>query len=126
MASTIINFSGQGLRQNLCFHGRGGLAFNVMPMKRSYQLTQNQIKKIQQCRQEKTRPFVERNRYLVVSVSKELEIESSPFSASDMIREFFKCINEKNLTQLDNYISDDCYIEDCSFPAPFQGKKVTS
>ncbi|XP_071700326.1 uncharacterized protein [Rutidosis leptorrhynchoides] len=42
---------------------------------------------------------------------------------SKTIREFYKCINEKNVKQLENYISNDCFFEDYSFPKPFKGKK---
>ncbi|XP_040987958.1 uncharacterized protein LOC121235670 isoform X1 [Juglans microcarpa x Juglans regia] len=48
---------------------------------------------------------------------------SSSTSSSDTINRFYTCINEKNLKQLREIISEDCYIEDCSFPQPFQGKK---
>lgn len=51
---------------------------------------------------------------------------SSSTSSSDTINRFYTCINEKNLKQLREIISEDCYIEDCSFPQPFQGKKVSS
>lgn len=49
---------------------------------------------------------------------------SSSLSASDIVKEFYTCINEKKLKQVGNYISADCYIDECSFPTPFQGKKV--
>nr|XP_043614127.1 uncharacterized protein LOC122586084 isoform X2 [Erigeron canadensis] len=42
---------------------------------------------------------------------------------SSTIKEFFNCINEKNVKQLENYISSDCFFEDLSFPKPFKGKK---
>lgn len=45
-------------------------------------------------------------------------------SPSDTIHEFYDCINHKNLKQLGHYISRDCYIEECSFSTPLQGKKV--
>ncbi|TXG50554.1 hypothetical protein EZV62_023078 [Acer yangbiense] len=124
--ASAINFSGQALRQNMCFRATGGKSLCSLPAKRSCQLKQNQMK-IQQNwpmqGQAKNKPFVEHRRYLVVSAINQIDVESSPFSASDMIRQFYACINEKNLKKLDNYISNDCYIEDCSFPNPFQGKK---
>lgn len=43
---------------------------------------------------------------------------------SDTIHQFYKCMNEKNVKQLGNYISNDCFFEDYSFPKPFIGKKV--
>ncbi|KAK9079624.1 hypothetical protein SSX86_001297 [Deinandra increscens subsp. villosa] len=42
---------------------------------------------------------------------------------SDTIKQFYKCMNEKNVKRLENYISDDCLFEDYSFPKPFTGKK---
>ncbi|KAK2664133.1 hypothetical protein Ddye_002707 [Dipteronia dyeriana] len=126
--ASAINFSGQALRQNMCFRATGGKSLHSLPMKRSchHQLKQNQMN-IQQNwpmqGQGKNKSFVENKRHLIVSAINRLDIESSPFSASDLIRQFYACINEKNLKKLDNYISDDCYIEDCSFPNPLQGKK---
>lgn len=43
---------------------------------------------------------------------------------ANTIRHFYKCMNEKNVKQLENYISNDCFFEDYSFPKPFKGKKV--
>lgn len=43
---------------------------------------------------------------------------------SNTIHQFYKCVNEKNVKQLGNYISNDCVFEDYSFPNPFRGKKV--
>ncbi|XWS48894.1 hypothetical protein CRYUN_Cryun13aG0115900 [Craigia yunnanensis] len=43
--------------------------------------------------------------------------------AADTIKHFYMCINEKNLKKLGGYISEDCYIKDCSFFIPFNGKK---
>ena len=48
----------------------------------------------------------------------------SPLSPSDTVKEFYACINEGKSKQLGGYISADCYIEECSFVAPFQGKEV--
>ncbi|KAH7550236.1 hypothetical protein JRO89_XS13G0158600 [Xanthoceras sorbifolium] len=125
--ASAINFSGQSLRQNMCLRAAGGIALNSLPVKSSYHLKHNQMK-IQQHRPMQglamNKPFVDHRRYIVTSALNEPDIESSPFSASATIRQFYACINEKNLKQLDNYISDECYIEDCSFPNPFQGKKA--
>ena len=43
---------------------------------------------------------------------------------SDTIRQFYKCVNEKNVKLLEDYISKDCFFEDYSFSKPFNGKKV--
>lgn len=42
---------------------------------------------------------------------------------SDTIRQFYKCMNEKNVKLLEDYISNDCTFEDYSFPKSFNGKK---
>lgn len=47
-------------------------------------------------------------------------------SSGQMINNFYKCINEHNLKQLGDYISEGCYFEECSFPGPFNGKEVFS
>ncbi|GLT67885.1 hypothetical protein SLA2020_401610 [Shorea laevis] len=46
-----------------------------------------------------------------------------PSSPSETIKHFYTCINEKNLKQLEGYISEDCFFEECSFLDPFNGKK---
>ncbi|KAI3822251.1 hypothetical protein L1987_09838 [Smallanthus sonchifolius] len=42
---------------------------------------------------------------------------------ADTIKQFYKCMNEKNPKRVENYLSDDCFFEDYSFPKPFTGKK---
>ncbi|XP_024986987.1 uncharacterized protein LOC112522143 [Cynara cardunculus var. scolymus] len=42
---------------------------------------------------------------------------------SDTIKQFYECMNEKNIKLLEDYISNDCFFEDYSFPKPFNGKK---
>lgn len=48
-----------------------------------------------------------------------------PFSPAQRIGELYKCINKKNLKGVEKIVSEDCCIEDFSFPKPFQGKKVS-
>ncbi|KAL9434483.1 hypothetical protein AB3S75_029176 [Citrus x aurantiifolia] len=121
--SASINFSGQAQAQRLCFRALGGngIILNSLPSKISCQLKQNtskiehhgiSIRSLAKCK-----PST-----LVPSASDD-SIEIVPFSASNTIREFYACINEKSLKRLETYISDDCCFEDCSFPKPFQGKK---
>nr|GEV47080.1 NTF2-like domain-containing protein [Tanacetum cinerariifolium] len=50
------------------------------------------------------------------------DLASDP-TPSDTIHQFYKCMNEKNVKQLENYISNDCFFEDYSFPKAFKGKK---
>ncbi|GAB4834447.1 hypothetical protein Ancab_032703 [Ancistrocladus abbreviatus] len=47
----------------------------------------------------------------------------SILSLSDTVKQFYTCINEKNMDQLAELITNDCYLEDCSFPNTFHGKK---
>ncbi|XP_076905054.1 uncharacterized protein LOC143560693 [Bidens hawaiensis] len=48
---------------------------------------------------------------------------TSELTPSDTIKEFYKCMNEKNVKRLESYLADDCFFEDYSFPKPFKGKK---
>ncbi|KAJ4712023.1 Nuclear transport factor 2 (NTF2) family protein [Melia azedarach] len=120
MAATI-HFSGQALGQRFCSRAGGGITFNPLSSKVSYQLKRNAMKIEQQGsfmrRESKCKPLV------IASSMADGDFEPSPISASDTIREFYACINKKNLNQLNTYFSDDCWFEDCSFPKPFQGRK---
>ncbi|XP_011029341.1 PREDICTED: uncharacterized protein LOC105129095 [Populus euphratica] len=59
---------------------------------------------------------------MVVSAADDFDFKLGP-SPSHMIKQFYTCINEKKLKEVDGYISDDCFFEDCSFLQPMQGKK---
>ncbi|KAM7525792.1 hypothetical protein LguiA_015694 [Lonicera macranthoides] len=59
---------------------------------------------------------------VVMSVSNSrISINPPP---SDTIKQFYECINEKNLNKLAKFISRDCFFEELSFFKPFQGRKV--
>jgi hypothetical protein len=45
-------------------------------------------------------------------------------SPAEIVEHFYTCINEKELEQLDEYISQDACFYDYTFIKPFQGKKV--
>ncbi|CAL0331997.1 unnamed protein product [Lupinus luteus] len=45
------------------------------------------------------------------------------FSPAETVDQFYTCINEKKLTQLSKYVSNDAYFDDYAFTKPFQGKK---
>lgn len=49
---------------------------------------------------------------------------SNQLSPSDIVKEFYRCINEKKFGQLCGYIAEDCCLEECSFFTPLQGKEV--
>uniref|UniRef100_A0A7N0URZ2 SnoaL-like domain-containing protein n=1 Tax=Kalanchoe fedtschenkoi TaxID=63787 RepID=A0A7N0URZ2_KALFE len=42
---------------------------------------------------------------------------------SEVIAEFYRLLNEKNMDEIGSYITRDCQVEDLSFIDPFQGKK---
>lgn len=45
-------------------------------------------------------------------------------SSLQTIKAFYSSINTKDLKSLKALLSEDCFFDDFSFPAPFQGKKV--
>lgn len=53
------------------------------------------------------------------------DIIPNPPPPFETIKQFYACINKKDLNQLGDFISDDCFFDDCSFYRPFQGKKVS-
>ncbi|KAF5938586.1 hypothetical protein HYC85_022845 [Camellia sinensis] len=63
---------------------------------------------------------------VVMSSVSSYDIGPNPLSSSDSIKQFYTSINEKNVNKLREFISDDCYFDDCSFIKPFQGKKESS
>lgn len=52
------------------------------------------------------------------------KFSSDSLSLTQKVKQFYACINEKNLQKLDEYISSDAHFHDYSFTKPFQGKKV--
>ncbi|KAJ9173643.1 hypothetical protein P3X46_016759 [Hevea brasiliensis] len=127
MASAII-FSGQIPRQNFCFKAMAAATPAAMPFKLSSQFAHRNTKMGQQgiClrRQTLSKPFDNwRLNLIMPSAADSDDITFDQLSAALMIRNFYTCINEKRLKELDEYISDDCCFEDCSFVSPIQGKK---
>lgn len=51
-------------------------------------------------------------------------LDSNSNSPTEMLESFYKCINEQNLKELNNYISEACLIDDSLFDEPFIWKKV--
>ncbi|XP_020539574.1 uncharacterized protein LOC105645764 [Jatropha curcas] len=120
MASTVI-FSCQIPQQTICSKIASSIKPGYMPFKRSSQKNT----KIQQY-QIGFRRQTRRCKFPVPSASDSEDITLNQLSAASLIKQFFACINEKKLKELDEYISDDCCFEDCSFVSPLQGKKVVS
>ncbi|KDP25395.1 hypothetical protein JCGZ_20551 [Jatropha curcas] len=117
MASTVI-FSCQIPQQTICSKIASSIKPGYMPFKRSSQKNT----KIQQY-QIGFRRQTRRCKFPVPSASDSEDITLNQLSAASLIKQFFACINEKKLKELDEYISDDCCFEDCSFVSPLQGKK---
>ncbi|KAJ6712529.1 NUCLEAR TRANSPORT FACTOR 2 (NTF2) FAMILY PROTEIN [Salix purpurea] len=121
MAATV-NFYGQPPQQAICPKGVAGLTFVFSPFKGSSQSMQNKMKMTCLRKPASNKSFSKRWVNLAVSAADDFNLKLGP-SPSDMIKQFYTCINEKNLKELDGYISDDCIFEDCSFLQPMQGKK---
>ncbi|KAL4348005.1 hypothetical protein GQ457_17G022210 [Hibiscus cannabinus] len=123
-----VNFSAQAPRQSTFPRAMADLALYPLPFKTSCQLEQKRMKKqlhgVAIKRQERNKFSNNRGVYSIVSSSNSDNdsILGQP-STADMIKLFYECINEKNLKKLGGFISGDCYIEDCSFFNPFNGKK---
>lgn len=43
---------------------------------------------------------------------------------SDLARDFYSAINNKDTSKLDSFVADNCVFEDLAFPKPFEGKEV--
>ncbi|CAL5433156.1 unnamed protein product [Camellia sinensis] len=101
-------------------------ALRFLPMKTS-QLKINNTKSVGRHIYMKARTWnqsIREHRLKVVMSSvSSYDIGPNPLSSSDSIKQFYTSINEKNVNKLCEFISDDCYFDDCSFIKPFQGKK---
>ncbi|XWS43195.1 hypothetical protein CRYUN_Cryun16bG0081800 [Craigia yunnanensis] len=125
--AVAVNFSAQALRQRTCLRAMAGLALDPLPFQRSCQLEQKRTKKQAQGiairRLEKNKLTNNRRVSSIMSSNNVSDLIFGPSSAADTIKHFYICINEKILKKLGGCISGDCYIEDCSFFNPFNGKK---
>ncbi|MBA0563908.1 hypothetical protein Golob_008868 [Gossypium lobatum] len=123
-----VNFSAQALRPRTFPRAMADLALNPLPSQTSHRLELKRTKKqpngVAIKKQEQNKLTHNRGVSSVMSSSNS-DIESilGQPSAADTIKDFYMCINEKNLKGLEGYISEDCYIEDCSFYNPFNGKR---
>lgn len=128
--ATAATFSGSGSQWNT-FHRRpaskpaiGSLAIRTTCRSEENRLKTQQYSILGQ-RNAENRKFNGHKLYPVMASKRSTtNSNSSQLSASDMIKEFYACINEKKLKQLGDYISADCYIEECSYPSPLEGKEV--
>ncbi|KAK9281899.1 hypothetical protein L1049_004806 [Liquidambar formosana] len=126
--AVAAGFSGQVLQWNLWSKKLAGLN-GSFPPKRKCQVEQYKMKiEMQQhyvCtkRRAKNKPFAAGRSCLVMSTMGNSNFGLSPLPLSETIMQFYTCINEKNLNQLSEFITDDCFFDDFSFLKPFQGKK---
>ncbi|XP_050229892.2 uncharacterized protein LOC126678996 [Mercurialis annua] len=126
--TSAVNFSGLIPQNTLCFNARARLMPTFMAFRRSSASLQKFAKKEQHgfCLRKQTQnePLNYRGLELITqSAADGDDIVLNHFSSASMINKFYTCINEKNLKKLEEYISDDCCFEDCSFVSTIQGKK---
>ncbi|KAA3460142.1 pentatricopeptide repeat-containing protein [Gossypium australe] len=123
-----VNFSAQALRQRTFPRAMADLALNPLPSQTSHRLelkrTKQQPNGVAIKKQEQNKLTYNRGvSSVMLSSNSDIESILGQPSAADTIKDFYMCINEKNLKGLEGYISEDCYIEDCSFYNPFNGKR---
>ncbi|KAK8266724.1 hypothetical protein V6Z12_D12G265200 [Gossypium hirsutum] len=124
----FLGVKAQALRPRTFPRAMADLALNPLPSQTSHRLELKRTKKqpngVAIKKQEQNKLTYNRGVSSVMSSSNS-DIESilGQPSAADTIKDFYMCINEKNLKGLEGYISEDCYIEDCSFYNPFNGKR---
>ncbi|XP_061356354.1 uncharacterized protein LOC133300781 [Gastrolobium bilobum] len=63
------------------------------------------------------------NRITAISSNRDPKTGQNSFSPAETVDRFYTCINEKELRQLGECISQDACFDDCAFIKPFQGKK---
>ncbi|XP_059443094.1 uncharacterized protein LOC132175239 [Corylus avellana] len=111
----------------MCFKAVARHPRGILPCKETFQLKNNSLRSLQHGlhvgRKAESRMLSGRAPIIVMSANSHSIFESFSSSPSDTINKFYTSINEKNLKELSEFISEDCYIEDCSFPQPFNGKK---
>ena len=130
--AAAVNFSGQAVWPRTCSKAKAvaGLSHGTLPYKETCYL-KNHSRRIQKHglyvkRKAESTLFNDRVPVIVMpSNSNSSLVKSSP-SPSEIVKKFYTCINNKNLMQLHEFIAEDCYFEECSFPQPFNGRKVSS
>ncbi|KAM2075254.1 hypothetical protein ACFX1T_038159 [Malus domestica] len=135
--ATVVNFSGKTTSRRICLKpmagpGPGpGPAIGSLAIRRTCQLPLSRTNTLQHCiymtRKAQDRLLNEHRVFPALAATRNSDIfpgspSPSP-SPSDTIKQFYRCMNEKNLKQLRDHISEDCYIEECSFHTPLHGKK---
>lgn len=132
--ATVVNFSGKTTSRRICLKPMAepgpGPAIGSLAIKRTCQFPLSRTNTLQHCiymtRKAQDRLLNEHKVFPALAATRNLDIFPGSPSPSDTIKQFYRCINEKNLKQLRDHISEDCYIEECSFHTPLQGKKVNT
>ncbi|GAB2296788.1 hypothetical protein Dimus_030892, partial [Dionaea muscipula] len=70
-------------------------------------------------------PIINGKFKLIVPFAQSSDSAFQILSLSDIIQQFYACINKKDMHGIGELISDDCRLEDYSFPGTLQGKKDT-
>ncbi|PON97801.1 Polyketide cyclase SnoaL-like domain containing protein [Trema orientale] len=126
--STAASFSGRGAPWKI-FHRRptSKPAIESLAIKTTCPLGQNRLKTQQTSipghRNAENKLLNGHKLHPVMASKSTNNSNSSHLSPLGIIKEFYECINEKQLKRLGDYISEDCYIEECSFPTPIEGKE---
>ncbi|XP_050379260.1 uncharacterized protein LOC126796475 [Argentina anserina] len=127
--ATITSIPSIAPRQRICLKAMSGAVVASLTINRTRKFAQQNGANAMQHGlyvEKKADNGLSNNRGLFPIVAAKRNSTSSPgsLSPSDTIKDFYKCINEKNLKQLGHYISTDCCIDECSFSSPLQGKNV--
>ncbi|KAG4403923.1 hypothetical protein GLYMA_01G221700v4 [Glycine max] len=65
----------------------------------------------------------DRNRVLAMASKRDPKSQQNSLSPADTVEQYYTSINDKDLRQLDECISEDACFDDYAFTKPFQGKK---
>ncbi|KAL6177297.1 hypothetical protein ACLB2K_048823 [Fragaria x ananassa] len=127
--ATVVNFPNIAPCRRTLLKPKAGPAISSLPIKRTCKFVQQSradAKKHSTYVKNQAENKLSSIRALlpIMAAKGNSTFSSGSLSPSETINDFYKCINEKNLKQLSHYISTDCYIEECSFSTPLQGKKV--
>lgn len=122
---TILKFPGTASCQGIHSHHTKRLALKSLFLKGTcnFDSDKTQIRQqTQSFRRQTQRKFWDN--YGISASLSNAESKFSPNSLSEKVEQFYAGINEKNLKQLDECISNDAQFDDYSFTKPFNGKKV--
>ncbi|GMY30394.1 hypothetical protein FCV25MIE_25636 [Fagus crenata] len=127
--AAAVNFSGQAVWPQTCSKAKAvaRLSHGTLPCKETCYL-KNHSRRIQKHglyvkRKAESTRFNDLVPVIVMSSNSNSSLVKSSPSPSEIVKKFYTCINNKNLMQLREFIAEDCYFEECSFPQPFHGRK---